>query len=689
MNRKFLLSLSFFCASFFLYSTSFGAFISVSNSLAGEENNIRFSELFPNETASVTLARPDGSALDFPVQADSSGIATLSLYGLHVRLTGNYTLTIHRPTGDLQKIFSVLSGPVSAYQSQIFLDHPSVEANGTAASAFTITLRDSQGNPIVGKSIQAFSSRNTDTITFQNTTNNQGQATGTITSTVPGVSVLSVLAGNILLFQKPQVVFYLSSPALRNVGSMGEPSYGEYLKAQLFGDQQATQVAYFTLENIKTTPMIGETLNVKVVAKDVSGNTVTGYQGTVRFAAPSDLRATLPSDYKFTFEDQGSHTFYLAVAFQTPGAQTLEVHDLDDARRSGEVTLNVAMSSTPVPPPTTPGITLLTPTPGTFRSSRMTITGQAVNVSSVRLQDGNTVLTDNLAVDAKGNFVFQTPALADGTHVFKAYDPNSSLTSNEISIQIDRSAPQNIQVIVEPQGLMDPDQEFKVRVLSQDPLSAASVTFNGVKEDLIPSGNEFQTTLTAPKIKGDYPVDVMATDLLGNEGQYPNSATITVKDSMVAANSGNDMIPPSSVSNVVSESGDGKITLFWSPAIDQSGIKQYRIEFGSQDLNVSDGSGPVVFDQYNITPDDRTKWYVNNLSDNKKYFFRVVAFDNQGNSGPSSTVIEAVTKSAQIKGKTVQKKPAATPRSGSSAWISLWVGLVVSSGLFFFARRKM
>jgi hypothetical protein len=62
--------------------------------------------------------------------------------------------------------------------------------------------------------------------------------------------------------------------------------------------------------------------SVTVTALDSSGNTMTGYTGTVHFSS-SDPQAVLPGDYTFTAADQGVHTFTNGVTLKTAGSQTI------------------------------------------------------------------------------------------------------------------------------------------------------------------------------------------------------------------------------------------------------------------------------------------------------------------------------------------------------------------------------
>jgi hypothetical protein len=71
----------------------------------------------------------------------------------------------------------------------------------------------------------------------------------------------------------------------------------------------------------------GVPFTVTVTVQDQQGNRVTGYDGGVHFTS-SDGRATLPADYTFTTDDNGSHTF-TGVVLRTAGRQTVTATDLD------------------------------------------------------------------------------------------------------------------------------------------------------------------------------------------------------------------------------------------------------------------------------------------------------------------------------------------------------------------------
>ena len=90
-------------------------------------------------------------------------------------------------------------------------------------------------------------------------------------------------------------------------------------------------------------------------------------------------------------------------------------------------------------------------------------------------------------------------------------------------------------------------------------------------------------------------------------------------------------VAPLAVTNLSTEPGEGKVTLFWSPATDDGEIKNYRIKFGEN---------PELLNQENTTPDNRTRWYIDNLNAGMKYYFQVYALDSDGLESSPSRVVE-------------------------------------------------
>ncbi|MCF7846781.1 MAG: Ig-like domain-containing protein [Candidatus Gracilibacteria bacterium] len=675
------------------------AWLSVSNTTAGKVSDVQMSELQAHETVSFLLTRPDQSKLSFSAAADEWGRLQTEIFGLHLEQAGVYDLTAARANFPATtETFSVLPGPVSRYRSSVDASLSSVAADGEAEARVQISLRDTYGNPLPGQSVKVFSSRNEDRIVASPVSDFDGTLTAKVSSAEPGVSILSVLAEETLLFDKVELVFFLADKSLpQNVGS-----WGKALQAQLFEDpEEGSTAAYLTLEELPSEIQAEQDLTVRVVAKDEDGNPVPNYLGTVRFSS-SDDEAQLPNDYTFAPSDQGAHTFFLAVRFGTPGQQILAVHDLADFRISGEMETNVILSGDPVPVDLDePGVTITMPPEGsTFNTARITLSGKVVGCEAVQITDGTYELVNDLEIDTTGKFVYQTPRLADGMHQFQATctaDP--SLQSRKVTVTIDRTPPQVMGVEQIPSGPIEPGQNFQIKVSSSDELSQVRGVFNEFLTEFSPdtsggagsgagsgsgtgdagSPKVFSATFTAPAEPGEYPLSVTLVDLLGNPMEEPNAAVISVgvpEPEPEPEPDPDEFIAPTAVSSLTATSGEEeKVTLFWSPAEDDTGISHYRVDFSTCEAN--------DFSQTNETPDDRTQWYVAPLEACVKYCFRVTAIDTDGNEGVASNVAEGTP----LCPDPVHEAP---PKTGANTpwWAIIVAGLIGVSAVFVIRQRS-
>lgn len=695
MRRFFVQFLLFFIGILLFPSVLLAqsVFVSVSDSQAGEVNLVRISGLLGQEEVGVSLVRPDQTKLLFSATADELGVATMKIFGLHLRTAGEYQIKIQRsfdPKDSIIQSFQVLPGKVSAYQSKINIKTASVVADGEAKSFFTLKFRDAYGNFIVGKTVQVFSSRNEDLIVSDIISDEYGEAFGSIKSKTPGVSVISVFVDGVLLFDKPEIIFYLSEAKIENVGAS---DFGRFLKAQLMSDDleddYVKDIEYFSIEDLPSEVVTEKNYTFRVVARDEDGKVAKNYTGKVRFVS-SDVQANLPADYTFEKSDQGIHTFALAVMFDEPGQQTFKVRDLDDYSIMANKSLMVVDKNPQSLPDEDAFVEISTPKSGSFKSSRITIIGESSGVEFLKIEDGPVVLVEDLEVETDGTFVFQTPALSDGIHKFRVSNEDASLTSSVVTIEIDQTAPEVMLVEVDPPEGVAAGELFQVKVSSSEALSSSQCVFQEEVVEFEAVGNKFIGSFQAPFQCGEYPISCSISDLLGNERVEPNASVLKVclgdgevEDSEdVIENEEVDLpekkgvseeekknIVPTSISNLSAQSGEGKVTLFWSPAKDDKVVSQYRVEFGKTADSL---------DQANLVPDNRTQWYVDGLETGETYFFRVVAIDAEKKESVPSNIIEAATL-----GESLHK---AAPKKNPTAGISSWLPFLLSTfvGILFF-----
>lgn len=749
--------------SIFLFGSvlAAGPWVSVSDGVAGRDVPVRVSGLLENESLHLLVVRPDDSKISFDATADNLGIASFFINGLHVRQAGEYELLVRRGESSsvLSAQFQISPAAVSAYRSSQKVDIPSLAADGEQVARIHVVIKDAHGNRIAKAPLRSFSSRTEDKVIVAPQTDTNGEAVIKVSSKTPGVSSISILAGDVLLSKRTELVFYLGNTKMKNAGA----GIGKYIQASLFEDPaEPTEVAYFSLEDLGSEVVAGKNLTVRVGAKDKNGDVVTNYTGTIRFSS-SDDRAVLPNDYAFTPEDQGWHTFYLSVMFQTPGTQTLGVLDLDDFRISGERNVTVSDDGGVVAvPDAPPSISIDIPANGaTFSTSRVTLSGKAVSCSLIRLMDGPIELIGSLAVDTAGAYVYQTPGLAEGTHIFQAAcveDP--SVVSNSVQITIDRSPPQVMSAEFSPEGNLAPGAEVTLKIGASDELSGVNCVFLGQAHELVAQDSKnFSVTLRAPMAAGEYPVECTLSDLLGNKMTEPNAGVVVVAEKdpitvtfspsgeiapgaevamnvttesdmtsvqssllgkeqalekqdarhflgtfiapqevgeygvdfmgidaegnslsnssphtfVVSATGSGANIAPLPVSNLQTTPGERKVTVLWSPSVDDKGIKNYKVNFGACGEELTG---------VNITPDARTQWYVDNLEPCVERCFQVTPIDTQGVEGAKSVVVPGTPICKEL-------EHAAPPKTGgNTSWLFALFSIFVGIGAVILLRRR-
>jgi len=102
----------------------------------------------------------------------------------------------------------------------------------------------------------------------------------------------------------------------------------------------------FSVTVSSSTPTAGTPFSVTVTAQNSSGQTLTGYTGTVHFTTTDAGKGVLlPGDYTFTAADNGSHTFSNGVTLVTAGSQTITASDASNTAITGSAAVTVSPAS--------------------------------------------------------------------------------------------------------------------------------------------------------------------------------------------------------------------------------------------------------------------------------------------------------------------------------------------------------
>ncbi|MFA5842417.1 MAG: Ig-like domain-containing protein [Candidatus Gracilibacteria bacterium] len=563
------------------------------DTVAGYGALVRISNAPSNAPIEVLLEKPDGSQVLLEAQTDNQGKTKMDIEGFYTKKSGNYLIKARVKTENdfTSETFKVYPDTVSASRSLVELNKTTVTANGNDYAELTVYLNDRYGNPIAGHNVSLISSRLNDEIVRISSnpyTSSQGQMIFHLYSQEEGVAIFAIqdTTSNITLNERAKIAFYAPQTTMSEMGGFSNG----FTSVLLASDQSpGGEVSYLTIENLDENTTVGRTLNFTVTAYDSTGNIATDYPGEVRFSS-SDDNATLPDDYQFEAEDQGTHTFSLGLSFKTTGTQTLTVTDLSNTGIKGSFNVTVSASGTGMnnntdgTPISTPnGLTLFTPNSGTYSSNSLTFSGEAPYGMTVKILDqGQIVASAN--INASGTFSTLASNLKDGDHVFTVSTVDATgatqETSNELTITIDTTAPSIDQIKIDPETDLPAGDTFTVTLYTEKELQKASVLFNNglytLTENLLISG-VYTGTVNAPEDIGEYELDAILVDNVGNEASLNNVLTLNVIENPDAASMGEtdptnldetlpeEEIPlaPATVTGVEAVAGDGRVTLSW------------------------------------------------------------------------------------------------------------------------------
>jgi hypothetical protein len=461
------------------------------------------------------------------------------------------------------------------------------------------------------------------------------------------------------------------------------------------------------IEDLETEANTGKTLNFTVTAYDDDNNVATDYTGTVRFSS-SDSNANLPDDYEFEAEDQGTHTFSLSLSFNTTGTQTLSVTDIDDTDIEG--TIEVTVSSSGTGSSTSSGddsdsgdsdeaFVVYTPTSGTYSSDSLSFTGKATYGLTVEINDNGTSI-GSTAVKADGSFSYTATHLEDGEHSYTVSttdeDGTVEETSDAIDVTIDTAGPEIDNLEIEPEGSIPAGDTFTVTIYTEKNLPEVSILFNNelfdLTEDVLIQGM-YQGTMVAPEEIGEYEVDVILVDDVGNEASYNAAGTVEIIENTDDTDSTTDELAdedsleretiPGPVQGLEAVEGDGRVTLSWEAPCEMVSAEEEDDETSeteslddeecaseektdsdsdsteSQDESEAEDELETLIDHYRIyygpdpelmysyddTLDSSTTWYVDDLDNETPYYFKVVAITTEDIEGEESESISSTPES--------------------------------------------
>lgn len=627
-------------------STSTAQIVSVTDTIAGLSTELEVKGK-ANQSLEIAIKKPDNSELVLKVVTDGQGSADLTVSDYHLRQAGDYQVAAREANSNIaygtSKSFKVYPGTVSESKSTVDLSKQAAGLGETVE--LTVSLSDSYSNAIQGHVLKVMSSSSSAAIYSQDfATDENGQMEFYLSSNKKGVYDFSVFDSsmNKTLNAKATVAF-------SSTGTIAD--IGGHQSVQLAAD--AGPVDSFVISGVDDPVTVGDGQSIVVKAIDADGFTVVDYTGNIRFSS-SDSSATLPNDYTFMADDQGEHTFSLAVKFVTPGTQTLTVTDTDEFSITGSVSTEVVtddessvdydsdFESTDFE--RDGDFTLISPASGSYSSDSIEVQGEAeYGYTAVVYMNGDEMAREE--VDFDNTFTVSVDDLADGTYelyvdivelgdgepgeeeIVEVLEESASET-----IVIDTTAPEIVSITADPEDGLTAGQTVVLTVLSEADLEEASIIF---EDEIYPleetsTSGKYQTEIPMPEATGDYTVDVLLMDSLGNEVEYRDQLTLSLTEASEEeeeeepVEEETETVGVGVVSGLSTTSAAETVLLSWEPAESENEIAYYRVYYGP-----SASSLFAVSETY----DSSTSWSILDLNGGSSYYFAVAAVDVEGTEG--------------------------------------------------------
>ncbi len=654
-----------------LFAKAFSMTLSAGNVTAGEHNYLKVNSGLANAKVTLNITKPDGLIVTLVGLTDQNGEYSTVLDGYHLKTAGNYQFSSYFSSlGSETAVnaqFIVYPGEVNADKSTISADKLILSNTSTDEARVVVKLLDDYGNVVTGHKVKLLANRAEDKIVTSNSITDQaGLASFVLSTQKSGIVDLTALD-------------ITSGVVLKNRLSIKVEKMNDLVAAtslfKVANAEEAGPLAGFTIDDLPSTIKPNQNVSFTVKAVDSEENVVQDYTGTVRFSVEgtNSNAVNLPLDYKFVANDLGVHQFNLGLSFKEAGTYQLVVTDTADKSIKG--TLAVVVDSGTVTPNTTgseenkPVITA--PVAGTYSNAVQTVSGTAKMGATIKVYN-NDVAIGEVNTGISGKFNFQTPQLNEGLNTLyvTVIDPITFQvqgTSDKVEVNIDTKPPVVDEVKVLPTTGIKAGDKLTIVIYSEKNLSQAAVIFNGDIVELNPSIEDitmYSADIGAPTTAGNYPVDVLLADELGNEQTYEQKITVQVGPSGVTVinkdkkpSTGTTEPPatpttpevtppttttpveelaglPSTVTGVIPYNSEKRVTLVWDAAKDDKGIKNYKIYYGST-LN--------QLNQVVTTKDASTTWYIPGLENGKEYFFAITAIDTDGNeSAARSEIVSGV-----------------------------------------------
>ncbi|MBI5414313.1 fibronectin type III domain-containing protein [Candidatus Peregrinibacteria bacterium] len=621
------------------------------DTIAGYAVSLKSSRGTPEEDVTFRVEKPNKGIVNIPAKTNEVGIAAADLFSLQTTEAGTYSVSVYYRDYASEhpsiSTFEVFPGEVSASQSTVTPSMGAIAADGREETFIEVTLRDKYSNPIPDHLLTLVSSRREDHISEDLSgigTDRNGKKIFHLFSEEPGISYITVLdrATGTPLDARAKVIFFEAEAEKSDL-----PRGGSKLTANIFGENDSSELSgpivgfELTFEDGKgntNSAVVGSDQNYFTVrAIDAEKKTVKNYTGTVQIGT-SDPSANFPHEHTFEEKDLGVFQFSLAFRFSQTGKQTLQVFDYDpDTEKvsrniSGEIEIMVKESEGNVPSPNTPPggeVDVKTPEEGsTYATRDISLTGKG-NARSDLLVFLDDKEVSSVSTDADGVFFDTIRDVQDGAHtIYLQEKAGKKSLSKTVSFSVDTRSPTLDDFRVSPKGEVEAGTKIMVTLLSEAAIPKTHLRVDNQEISFTEKegtpGN-YEVTFDAPKIPGEYSLDVILIDPYENESSFVSAAKIKV----IAKK--NEL--PAFPRNVKAAAVEEGVKIEWDLiAKSETEITMYII-FG--------GKSESSLEEMKTVPGTQHEVLLQNLEQGTQYFFAVSALDANKKQSVKSEIVSA------------------------------------------------
>lgn len=421
----------------------------------------------------------------------------------------------------------------------------------------------------------------------------------------------------------------------------------------------------FDIEDLPVVVEVQSPITFTLQALDEAQEDDLSYNGTVRIEVLNDPNAITPNDYTFVLQDAGEHRFVNSLVFNSVGTKTLKITDVDDEDITAEFNVEVIDSDQVEDEGTL--LQIESPVSTIYTENRLLVQGNTEPGLEIVVLEGGAEFT-RFDAEVDGSFTELLPPIEDGTYTFQ-FQVNETLSS-PIQVEI-RTGGIGVRSLDLSSESVSPLELISVELELTSTANSASIILNGIKTDLFKqdvTGTFFTGQVTGPSTSGQYPLNIMIVDELGNTETVENASVITVSGNISDDESTNDPVVSGQILGLIAEGQDKRVRLSWNAP---SGVDVifYTIKFGLS---------PDALSSMVDTTSSTTEWFVPNLQNDVPYYFQVFAVNTLGDEVAGSGVIQASPGRPDVTGLMVDSDVTETSDTGPGLIAVLLISLCLS-----------